>query len=81
MQIERVGTAFGSLQVKFLSNLFSSFAQNLLSSNGCGRSGAFVCLDANLQLADEEGVVDIFNYAKKLRKSRHDMIENLVSNQ
>ena len=46
-------------------------------NNGCGRSGTYICLDANLQLAEEEGVVDVFNYAKSLRKSRVDMIENL----
>ncbi|XP_046914794.2 receptor-type tyrosine-protein phosphatase epsilon isoform X2 [Dermatophagoides farinae] len=46
-------------------------------SNGCGRSGTYVCLDANLDLVDDEGVVDIFNYAKNLRNSRTNMIENL----
>lgn len=46
-------------------------------SNGCGRSGTYVCLDANLALAKEEGVVDIFNYAKALRKARVGMIDNL----
>ena len=46
-------------------------------SNGCGRSGTYICLDANLQLAEEEGVVDIFNYSKALRKARVSMIENL----
>lgn len=46
-------------------------------SNGCGRSGTYVCLDANLQLAEDDGVVDIFNYAKSLRKARMNMIENL----
>ncbi|KPM09468.1 tyrosine-protein phosphatase-like protein 2 [Sarcoptes scabiei] len=46
-------------------------------SNGCGRSGTYVCLDANIDLAEEEGVVDIFNYSKTLRQSRMNMIENL----
>lgn len=46
-------------------------------SNGCGRSGAYVCLDANLQLAEEEGTVDIFNYSRALRKARVSMIESL----
>lgn len=48
-------------------------------SNGCGRSGTYVCLDSNLSLAEEESVVDVFNYARKLRKSRMSLIENLVS--
>ena len=47
-------------------------------SDGCGRSGTYICLDANLQLAEEEGVVDIFNYTKLLRESRKGMIENEV---
>lgn len=46
-------------------------------STGCGRSGTYVCLDANLQLAEEEGVLDIFNYARALRRARVSMIEHL----
>jgi protein tyrosine phosphatase len=48
-------------------------------SDGCGRTGTYLCLDANLQLAEEEGMVDIFNYAKLLRESRKGMIENVVN--
>lgn len=54
-----------------------SCSNSIYFSNGCGRSGTYVCLDANLELADEEGVVDIFNYAKGLRQARVSMIENL----
>ncbi|CAG2118694.1 unnamed protein product, partial [Medioppia subpectinata] len=45
-------------------------------SDGCGRTGAYICLDANLQLAEEEGFVDVYNYTKLLRESRRGMIES-----
>lgn len=60
------------------SGLFAKSGPLLVHcSNGCGRSGTYVGLDANLSLAEEEGVVDIFNYAKALRKARLEMIENV----
>lgn len=46
-------------------------------NDGCGRTGAYLCIDANLELADEDGVYDVFNYTKKLRQSRKYLIENL----
>lgn len=46
-------------------------------NDGCGRTGAYLCIDANLELADEDGVYDVFNYTKKLRQSRKLLIENL----
>jgi hypothetical protein len=48
------------------------------NSDGCGRTGTCLCIDANLQLAEEEGLVDIFGYSKSLRESRNGMIENVV---
>lgn len=46
-------------------------------SNGGGRTGTFLCIDANLELVEEDNVVDIFNYTKKMRQSRRFLIENL----
>ncbi|XP_077232336.1 uncharacterized protein LOC143868820 [Tasmannia lanceolata] len=45
-------------------------------NDGCGRTGAYLCIDANLELAEEDNVVDVFNYTKKMRQSRKFLIEN-----
>lgn len=46
-------------------------------NDGCGRTGAYLCIDANLELADEDAIYDVFNFTKKLRQSRKFLIENL----
>lgn len=46
-------------------------------NDGCGRTGTYLCIDANLELAEEDNVYDVFNYTKKLRQSRKFLIENL----
>lgn len=38
-----------------------------------------MCIDANLELAEEDGLYDVFGYAKKLKHSRRGLIENIVS--
>ncbi|CAN8027649.1 unnamed protein product [Ixodes persulcatus] len=48
-------------------------------SDGCGRTGTYMCIDANLELADEDGVYDVFGYTKKLRAARKGMVETVVS--
>lgn len=55
--------------------MFTSF----FSSDGGGRSGVFLSIDANLELAEEEDTFDVFGYLKMLRQSRKGMIETLVS--
>ncbi len=60
------------------SNFFISI-KIISLSDGCGRTGTYLCLDANLQLVEEEGMIDIFNYTKLLRESRKGMIENVVN--
>ncbi|KAH9367088.1 hypothetical protein HPB48_021733 [Haemaphysalis longicornis] len=37
-----------------------------------------MCIDANLELADEDGVYDVFGYTKKLRAARKGMVETVV---
>uniref|UniRef100_A0AC35U5K7 Receptor-type tyrosine-protein phosphatase kappa n=1 Tax=Rhabditophanes sp. KR3021 TaxID=114890 RepID=A0AC35U5K7_9BILA len=44
-------------------------------SNGGGRSGAFLSLDANLELLKKTGQLDPFEYAKTLVNSRHHLID------
>lgn len=50
-------------------------------SDGCGRTGAYLCIDANLELAEEDGLYDVYAYARKLKHSRRGLIENIVSSQ
>jgi hypothetical protein len=49
-----------------------------LFSDGGGRSGVYLAIDANLELAEEEDCFDVFGYLKKLRQSRKGLIETLV---
>ena len=51
---------------------------NLYFSDGGGRSGVYLAIDANLELAEEDHSFDVFGYLKKLRQSRKGLIETLV---
>ncbi|KAH7713468.1 Protein T13H5.1 b, partial [Aphelenchoides avenae] len=46
-------------------------------SNGGGRSGAFLALDANLELKQRNGVVDVYEYCKTMVNSRKDLIDSV----
>ncbi|XP_076353567.1 receptor-type tyrosine-protein phosphatase kappa-like isoform X2 [Tachypleus tridentatus] len=46
-------------------------------SDGCGRTGTYLVIDANLELAKEDGVFDVFNYTKQIRCARKGMVETL----
>lgn len=48
-------------------------------SDGGGRSGVFLAVDGNLELAEEEDAFDVYGYLKKLRQSRKGLIENMVN--
>ncbi|XP_045522193.1 receptor-type tyrosine-protein phosphatase kappa isoform X3 [Pieris brassicae] len=45
-------------------------------NDGGGRSGVYLAVDANLELAEEEDCFDVFGFLKKLRQSRKGLIEN-----
>ena len=47
-------------------------------SDGGGRSGVFLAIDANMESVEEDGVVEIFGYMKKLRQARRGLVETLV---
>lgn len=51
----------------------------MLTSDGAGRSGVFIAIDANMELLEEDGVADVFGYIKKLRQARRGLVETLVS--
>ncbi|CAO1387004.1 unnamed protein product [Diamesa hyperborea] len=46
-------------------------------NDGGGRSGVYLAIDANLELAEEEDSFYVFGYLKKLRQSRKGLIENV----
>lgn len=48
-------------------------------SDGGGRSGVYLAVDANMELGEEEDKFNVFGYLKKLRQSRKGLVENVVS--
>ncbi|KAG5874202.1 hypothetical protein JTB14_036911 [Gonioctena quinquepunctata] len=46
-------------------------------NDGGGRSGVYLSVDANMELAEEEDKFDVFGYLKKLRQSRKGLVENV----
>ncbi|XP_023226148.1 receptor-type tyrosine-protein phosphatase kappa-like [Centruroides sculpturatus] len=46
-------------------------------NDGCARTGTYICIDANLELAEEDGMYDVFNYTKRLRQARKGMVESV----
>lgn len=59
-------------------SLDSIFSVLFCFSDGGGRSGVYLAIDANLELAEEEDCFDVFGFLKKLRQSRKGLIENEV---
>ena len=49
-----------------------------LSSDGAGRSGVYIAIDANIELSEEDGVFDVYGYLKKIRQQRRGLVETLV---
>ncbi|CAG7816789.1 unnamed protein product, partial [Allacma fusca] len=45
--------------------------------DGGGRAGVYLEVDANLELLEEDGLLDVFGYLKKLRNSRKGLVETL----
>lgn len=50
-----------------------------LCSAGAGRTGCFIAVDIMLDMAENEGVVDIFNCIRELRSQRVNMVQTEVS--
>ncbi len=50
----------------------------LFCSDGAGRSGVYLAIDANIELSEEDGVFDVYGYLKKMRLQRRGLIETLV---
>lgn len=49
-----------------------------LCSAGAGRTGCFIVIDIMLDMAEREGVVDIYNCVKALRSRRINMVQTEV---
>lgn len=45
-------------------------------SDGCGRTGAYLAIDSNLEYAEEDNCYDIFGYTRKMRSARRGMIDS-----
>ena len=50
-----------------------------LYSDGAGRSGVYLAIDANIELSEEDGVFDVYGYLVKMRQQRRGLVETLVS--
>ncbi|KAK9700787.1 Protein-tyrosine phosphatase [Popillia japonica] len=46
-------------------------------NDGGGRSGVYLAIDANMELAEEENCFDIYRYLRKLRQSRKGLVDNV----
>ncbi|KAI1281921.1 Receptor-type tyrosine-protein phosphatase kappa [Halotydeus destructor] len=45
-------------------------------SDGCGRTGTFLAIDANLEYADIDGAYDVFGFTRRMRQARRGMVES-----
>merc|ERR1711953_1443416 len=46
-------------------------------SDGAGRSGVYLAIDANIELSEEDGVFDVYGYLVKMRQQRRGLVETL----
>ncbi|XP_071953092.1 uncharacterized protein [Antedon mediterranea] len=44
-------------------------------SAGVGRTGTFICIDSMMEMIDKEQKVDVYNYVRKLRDQRINMVQ------
>jgi protein tyrosine phosphatase len=47
-------------------------------NDGAGRSGVYLAIDANIELSEEDGVIDVFGYVRKMRTQRRGLVESLL---
>ena len=48
-------------------------------SDGMGRTGAFICLHAQIEKLKTEGVIDCFQFIKSARLNRPGLVQSVVS--
>lgn len=54
------------------------FVVSFSCSAGAGRTGCFIVIDIMLDMAEREGVVDIYNCVRELRSRRVNMVQTEV---
>ena len=57
---------------------FPQFCRLISFSAGAGRTGCYIVIDIMLDMAEREGVVDIYNCVKALRSRRINMVQTEV---
>ena len=72
------GTVIKLCPNSFLTHL-SVVLNVFVFSDGAGRSGVYIAIDANIELCEEDGVFDVYGYLKKIRGLRRGLVETLVS--
>lgn len=75
----RLHVAQGKLETEAYEekHVFSYFS--LCLSAGAGRTGCYIVIDIMLDMAEREGVVDIYNCVKALRSRRINMVQTEVN--
>lgn len=62
----------------FCIKLKTDFCDCSFCSAGAGRTGCFIVIDIMLDMAEREGVVDIYNCVRELRSRRVNMVQTEV---
>ncbi|MFH4974807.1 hypothetical protein AB6A40_001516 [Gnathostoma spinigerum] len=63
--------------IQSTADITSSTLLPAIFSNGGGRSGAFLALDANLELLKKTGHIDVYEYAKLMVNSRPHLVDSV----
>ena len=71
-----------SVQVCMFEPAFHTYSSKMCMSpcsDGMGRTGAFICLHAQIEKLKTEGVIDCFQFIKSARLNRPGLVQSVVS--
>ena len=74
MSMDSIQVCLSLLSVKISSQICMSPC-----SDGMGRTGAFICLHAQIERLKTEGVIDCFQFIKSARLNRPGLVQSVVS--